>query len=739
MTSTSKTTTTSKTTDHAPSSPTVSNQSNKTNTGLKKPYSVGIDLGTNKITVSRCDLMKPSVYSEVLADMMDIRNIPNLVQFPTENDQTREFGNSVSDHKAFQSMNYAPGLENDMTSNHVIHFNGEDHNLPQYVIKGMILGHVKKIIDHRCSELLDEKYNYDQGFKPDQEFDSKQELDSNRKFKKPKQSIIVIVPSSSSSSKNIFFECMGADLNLRASTVDQEHVITVKSISSVNALIFGYLERYVFSLDSAIDIAPRSVLIADLGQVRSMIFMFTLSRKQGSVFIELMDYMSPSKLCGNHIDDLFVEHMAQRVREKFPRFRLTKTCDNRYQDLRIFRTAVMKLKHQLSTNQVVSFALQGIEQDISFPVERKEFETLIHSNELDIFLKSALLYFKEVWNKLPVTHVEMVGGCSRIPYFRDVMKQVFPIPIGSLNVDEAVANGAALYGWILRHKEVAKTVQFTRIARKRLAVRYLKDKSTGSKNTITKTDVLNSDESHYNEIPICERMDRLITTFGKTDANKSSDTKSDLTVVRISRVKQFQIIHDDLRLQVIIKSPLKNTKYLDIKLRYSMSDDVEISEVLNSTGNNMYFDVMIQQSGTPYESYGSLIQKYVKLERNFATIEKLIERRYNFTNFMESYYLNKDMVNELISSINSKDIKKENDTTIIINNVDEIPARDLSYPLKEVYEFYQFCKTYCSAEDLMDDHMLSRKRHIEKILGDEISLAQMEKGVEIIKIIQSKY
>lgn len=717
----------------------------------KKKYSIGVDLGTSKVTISRSDLSKQNVCPEVIADMMDIRNIPNRVLLPSEKGQTRMFGNSASAHRSFVSRGYAAGAEDDLTEKYDVVIGDKKYSLPLYIIKTMIMGHVNKIIDHRA-EPVDSK-----------ELSQEAKQDSKQGSKK---SIVVIVPSYSASAKNVFFEAMGSALSLTASMTagDNEDrkssVPRIKTISCVNALIFSYLERHILCLDAKIDVPKKHVLIADMGQSKTQFFVFSIHRIRGDVFIEHKDYISPGKLSGDHIDDLFVEAMAQRVKGSYPRFRINKSGDTDYQNNRFFRANVMKLKHQLSINQSVSFTLQGIDEDITFTVTRKEFDDVIRSNELETLMRTTLTFFRDVWDDVPLDHVEFIGGCSRIPLFKETFKTVFKgVSIGTMNVDESVANGASVYGWLLQNKDVAKTIHYIRSVRNPVAIRYpaeglsktaysyvspssltTKDK-TNDENKVHKLTKSNLSER---EVVIHERLDKIFSTFSRSDNRATKfcleGNKKDTTCTRVSSSNEIDIVVGNLVMHVALQNLSDTNLFIDVNLKYAMSDVVEIIGITDSNNNPVQYTVSVSGSKDTTKSedpFTTLVRDYASIEEQILAMEKIVERRQEFANFMETYYLDKDAVNDLINVIARDQIEKGTSVEISIQNVDDQPITALVPPLKEVYEFYQFCRSYC--EDPDTDEKRAKKLHIDTILSDDYSLKQMERAAQIIKTIKGKY
>lgn len=711
------------TTDSIPTSPTKNSPLSE-----KRHYSIGVDLGSSKVTISRSDLSKSSVCPDVIADLMDIRNIPNQIMFPHEPGLTRAFGNNASAHRSFVSKNHTADMEEDLSQKYDIVIGAKKFNLPLYIIRTMIMGHIRKILDHRAE--LKDIQNTD---------DAKQ---------KNKKSIVVIVPSYSSTAKNIFFESMGSTLSLTAKDETDDKYPCVKTISCVNALIFSYLERYVLCHDPNVDIPKKNIMIIDVGHSKSHFFVFSVHRTLGEVIIEHKDYISPGKMSGHYIDDVFVEFMADRVRKSYPKFMINKTGDTNYQQNGFFRSLVMKLKHQLSINQIVSFTLRGIDEDITMQVTRKEFDDVIHSNELDSLIRTTFRYFHDTWDDVPLNHVEFVGGCSRIPNFKENFKSVFKdVSIGTMNVDESVANGACVYGWLLQNKNVAKTIRFIRSVRNPVSIRYpvIKQSKTSYPSDSSGT---SSPKYLSGDVLVHDRLDKILTTFSRSDkkSSKKSDltqlncNKEDVSITRIRSANEIDIFVGNFAVRLVLDNVSPENEFLDVKLKYGVSDIVEIIGITDSKNAQVSYNILIQDSkdDTKFDKkFISLVREYTDIERQIVETEKMIERRQEFTNFMESYYFDKDDVNKLINLIARDQVEKNQSLELCVLDVDDTPASPLSTPLKEVYEFYQFCRCYC--EESADPDKCIKKDRIETILSDDYSLKQMERAAQIIKNIKATY
>jgi hypothetical protein len=171
------------------------------------------------------------------------------------------------------------------------------------------------------------------------------------------------------------------------------------------------------------------------------------------------------------------------------------------------------------------------------------------------------------------------------------------------------------------------------------------------------------------------------------------------------------------------------SKHIKYVFRYNMNDMIDNIHIYDDKDKDVKFNIFY---------IDKLIEKYGKIRDDILIKEKKIDRKENFINFMESYYLNKEKINQLIKNIAQIRQKKAEpwysggsylNPEFLDVDGDYSKWKFIS-PLKEVYEFYQFCRSYFTGD---------RKQYIDKILSDDGSLIQMEKARNIIIDIQKNY
>ena len=156
------------------------------------------------------------------------------------------------------------------------------------------------------------------------------------------------------------------------------------------------------------------------------------------------------------------EDFDQRVMEYFMKVIKKKTGKDIRQDTRVvqkLRREVEKAKRALSSSHQTRIEIESLidGEDFSETLTRAKFEEL----NMDLF-KDTLKPVKKVLDdaelsKGDVTDVILVGGSTRIPKVRQLVKEFFKgkEPRGGVNPDEAVAEGAAVQACILSGDESA--------------------------------------------------------------------------------------------------------------------------------------------------------------------------------------------------------------------------------------------------------------------------------------------
>merc|ERR1712209_300534 len=194
----------------------------------------------------------------------------------------------------------------------------------------------------------------------------------------------------------------------------------------------------------------RNVLVFDLGGGTFDVSLLSIT---DGVF-EVLSTNGDTHLGGEDFDQRVMAHFIKVIKKK--------TGKDIRQDTRAMqklRREVEKAKRALSSAQQIRIEIESLidGEDFSETLTRAKFEEL----NMDLF-KDTLKPVKKVLedaelNKGDITDVILVGGSTRIPKVRQLVKEFFKgkEPRGGVNPDEAVAEGAAVQACILSGDESA--------------------------------------------------------------------------------------------------------------------------------------------------------------------------------------------------------------------------------------------------------------------------------------------
>ncbi len=189
------------------------------------------------------------------------------------------------------------------------------------------------------------------------------------------------------------------------------------------------------------DDAESLIAVYDLG---GGTFDVSILRLCGGVF-EVLSTHGNTVLGG---DDLDREIMKLIYREIAEQFQLNIESPATQQAV---RSLAENIKIRLSTEQSAGVEIDlGAGRTYRRSITRPEFEGLI-APWVDLTLASCRQALRDA--KVPaaaITRVVMVGGCTRIPYVRGRVEELFKrVPYTALNPDEVVALGAAVQAAVL--------------------------------------------------------------------------------------------------------------------------------------------------------------------------------------------------------------------------------------------------------------------------------------------------
>jgi molecular chaperone DnaK len=234
----------------------------------------------------------------------------------------------------------------------------------------------------------------------------------------------------------------------RQRTCDAGEMAGLKVLDIVNeptaaALAFGEMLGYLTA-----DEAPKqamTILVYDLG---GGTFDATLLRLAPG-HIQTIATDGDVQLGGHDWDMRLVEYVADR----FKRFHKRDPREDPVAVNRILASAI-DAKHALSVRDRTTIRVEWAGQTIEVPITREQFEEMTADllERTRYTTRQLLAAAKMTWKD--VTRLLLVGGSTRMPMVVEMLRQLSgKEPDHTVNPDEAVARGAALYAAYLLAKE----------------------------------------------------------------------------------------------------------------------------------------------------------------------------------------------------------------------------------------------------------------------------------------------
>jgi len=245
---------------------------------------------------------------------------------------------------------------------------------------------------------------------------------------KPVENMVVTVPA--------YFNDAQRQATKDAGAIAGLNVLRILNEPTAAAIAFG-LDRTAS--------ASETVLVFDLG---GGTFDVSLLSIDSGVF-EVLATAGDTHLGGEDLDNRLIKHLIGLVKRKHPKTDVAKSPAA----VQKLRREAERAKRALSTQAEVRVEIEGLVPgvDVSEMVTRAKFEELC----ADLF-RQTLLPVERVLEdagveKGEVSEVVLVGGSTRIPKIRALLKRFFngKEPNASINPDEAVAYGAAVQAGVL--------------------------------------------------------------------------------------------------------------------------------------------------------------------------------------------------------------------------------------------------------------------------------------------------
>ena len=227
----------------------------------------------------------------------------------------------------------------------------------------------------------------------------------------------------------------------RHSIIDAATIANVKIVELLDSSLASAISYVKIHSDRFPDEHAKAlnVLFIELGDTSMNSSIATLSKNT----IEMKSNFCDDSIGGHFITEILEKYLIQKVIEKY---KIDPQTNKR--SLIRFKQACEKAKRTLSSNPVVLFEVPSLmnDIDISITIKREEFNELIkHYNSniksnIERAIKESGIDVKDI------SYVEIIGGCSRIPLFKEAIKETIGGEVKmSLDLDECFAIGAGYF------------------------------------------------------------------------------------------------------------------------------------------------------------------------------------------------------------------------------------------------------------------------------------------------------
>ncbi|KRX40247.1 Heat shock 70 kDa protein 4L [Trichinella sp. T9] len=239
--------------------------------------------------------------------------------------------------------------------------------------------------------------------------------------------------------------CFWTDVQRRAlldaSKIAELNCLKLMNETTAVALAYGIYKQEILPADNE---NPQCVVFIDMGYSSTQVCACAFNKGK----LKMLGTVWDSELGGRDFDQLLWMHFASEFQKKFNMdISTVKKASLRLMD------ECEKLKKQMAADpNKIPISVECIMNDMDFSssMKREEFDLL--ADGLWKRLETLLIEIQKQSNLSPdqVHSVELVGGSSRLPMVRTLVKKCFgKDPSTSLNQDEAVARGCTLQCAIL--------------------------------------------------------------------------------------------------------------------------------------------------------------------------------------------------------------------------------------------------------------------------------------------------
>ena len=231
----------------------------------------------------------------------------------------------------------------------------------------------------------------------------------------------------------------------RRALLDAAEIAGIKPLKIMNdtaatALGYGIYRAHEFD-----ETVPVNVAFVSMGHSHFSCTIASFTRQQLTILSEITD----RTVGGRNLDRLLMEHFAADFSKKNKGLDPLANAKSRYK----IEEAVTKMKKILSANSEAAINIECLleEKDMSAVVQRADLEEMALPLVPKIQAVITAALHAAGLNVEDIANVEIVGGCSRIPFVQKTVSESFGDKELSrtLNADECVARGCALQAAIL--------------------------------------------------------------------------------------------------------------------------------------------------------------------------------------------------------------------------------------------------------------------------------------------------
>ena len=234
----------------------------------------------------------------------------------------------------------------------------------------------------------------------------------------------------------------------RRALLDAAEIAGIKPLKIMNDTAATALGYGIYRSNEFDEKIPVNVAFVSMGHSHFSCSIASFTRSQLTILAEVTD----RTVGGRNLDRLLMEHFAADFKAKNKGLDALESAKTRYK----IEEAVSKMKKVLSANSEAAISIECL-------MEERDMSAVVHRNQLEEMCSPLVPKMIAVIEQAltaaglsgeasgEISAIEIVGGCSRIPFVQNAVSQAFNGRELSrtLNADECVARGCALQAAIL--------------------------------------------------------------------------------------------------------------------------------------------------------------------------------------------------------------------------------------------------------------------------------------------------